>query len=86
MAGDAIPEDAIPPALFPELEFAYSAFCELSSDRNENGAVPWHVIDAFARRYRISHIDEFEELVGHIRLIEKTFRDVSAELAPKSEG
>jgi hypothetical protein len=66
--------------------FAYEAFCELSGDRNEQGAVPWRVIDAFARRYRIRHIDEFEELVGHIRLIERTFRDVSVELAPKPEG
>jgi hypothetical protein len=43
--------------------------------------IPWPIIDAFARRYRIRSLDEFELFVWQIRTIEKLRR----EAAPKED-
>jgi hypothetical protein len=59
--------------------FSYSAFCELNSDRESGfglGPIRFTAIDAYASRYRITGIDEFEEFVSDVRLIDRMFLDL----------
>lgn len=56
-----------------EFLFAYVAFCALSGDREAGfgvGPIRFTAIDAYARRYRIDDVDEFDELSASIRLID----------------
>lgn len=71
--GHPIPKEAIPPDLAEECVFAYVAFRELVTDRPVGfgiGSIPWTAIDAYARRYGVLDIDEFEQLVVLIRAAE----------------
>lgn len=72
-AGHAIPEDVTPPELPDECVFAYSAFAELMSTRGigmDIGPIPWTAIDAYACRYNLFDLDEFERFVRLIRAME----------------
>lgn len=73
-AGDEIPADVIPPPLPPEAAFAYQAFNEIASDRQIGmmlGPIPFTAIEAYARRYRLRDLDEFDRFRGLIRTIER---------------
>jgi hypothetical protein len=64
--------------------FTYNAFCELNSDRESGfgiGPIRFTAIDAYARRYGIVGIDEFEQFTADVRLIDRMFLD----LIPKPE-
>jgi hypothetical protein len=74
--GDEIPADLIAPLIPDECEFAYGAFRELSTDRQSGfgeGPIPWASIDAFAARYGVLSIDEFDHLCWIIRVLDETF-------------
>lgn len=78
--GKPIPEDAIPPDVPVEFQFAYLAFCALSGDREAGfgtGPIRFTAIDAYARRYRIDDLDEFDQFAADIRLIDGIYLDVS---------
>lgn len=80
-AGDPIPEDAIPPALPDEARFAYQAFNELATDRAVGmtfGLIPFTAIDAYAWRYGIADMDEFERFRILVRAIERERRSAIA--------
>jgi len=78
--GDAIPEDAIAPDLPAELTFAYAAFCALDGDREAGfgiGPIRFTAIDAYARRYRIIGLDDFDQFAADVRLIDRIYLDAS---------
>lgn len=65
--------DLAAPEIPEEARFAYYAFRELATDRAIGmgvGPIPFIAIDAFARRYRIEGVDEFERFLGLIRAID----------------
>lgn len=83
-AGHPIPEDAIPPELPQECEFVYAAFHELKTDRSGGfsyGPIPWTAIDAYARRFGIDDLEEFEDFVFLIRAMD----DVHLKAAAKEK-
>ena len=79
-AGDEIPADAIPPELPIGFAFAYAAFRALISDREMGfgiGQIRFTTIDAYARRYGIIALDEFDELVADIGMIDGLYLELS---------
>jgi hypothetical protein len=62
------------PELLEECRFVYAAFHELVNDRQVGfglGPIPWSAIDAYARRYGLNDIDEFERFVALVRSAEQ---------------
>ena len=75
-----VPEDFLPPDVPVEFQFAYLAFCALNGDREAGfgaGPVRFTAIDAYARRYRIDDLDEFDQFAADIRLIDGIYLDLT---------
>jgi hypothetical protein len=75
-----IPVDCFPPDVPVEFQFAYLAFCALSGDREAGfgqGPIRFTAIDAYARRYHVDDLDEFDQFAADIRLIDGIYLDVS---------
>lgn len=73
---EPVPEDCVAPAILPECVFAHKAFSDLTADRSrgfEVGPIPWASIDAYAQRYGIFDIDEFDEFNRMIRVMDNVF-------------
>jgi hypothetical protein len=65
-----------------EFAFAYVAFCALSGDREAGfgiGPIRFTAIDAYARRYNIDDLDEFDQFAGDVRLIDGIYLKIAKE-------
>jgi hypothetical protein len=74
--GDDVPEDFIAPDLPEVCLFAHGAFHDLSADRQSGfgvGPIPWASINAYAYRYNIRDIDEFEFFAWMVRVMDNVF-------------
>lgn len=75
-----IPEEDLPPPLLEECEFVYRAFWELSTDRQVGmglGGIPWSSINAYAERYGIASIDDFDHFASLIRATDAAYLDAA---------
>ncbi|ESQ83256.1 hypothetical protein AEAC466_13470 [Asticcacaulis sp. AC466] len=71
-------DTAPPPALLPGANQFLQAFWEVSHDRPVGfgvGPVPFGAIDRWARRYGIDDADDFDDLVGAIRVMDGVYLD-----------
>ena len=85
--GEPIPEDAIPPEIAAGYVYAYAVFQELSADRQIGmalGPIPFTAIDAYARRFGIDDLDEFEQLLDDVAMIDRLFLKISLDKKPGS--
>lgn len=76
------PPETVPPELSENLIFAYSAYRKLSSDRDSMGSmrIRYSAIDAYATRYGITSIDEFERFLGLIEILDNKYLEINAEM------
>lgn len=62
--------------------FHWSAFSDLSSDRQVGfgiGPIPWTAIDRYAERRQIDDTDEYDRFLRLIRAMDRAFLDWHAE-------
>ena len=60
----------------PHLLFHWSAFVDLSTDRQMGfgvGPIPWSALDMYARRYGLDDPDEFDRFKRLVRALDGTF-------------
>ncbi len=66
----------------PHLTFHWSAFSDLSTDRQLGmglGPIPWTAIERYAARYRIEDPDEFDRFAHLIGVMDRAFLSWHAE-------
>lgn len=66
------------PILLPGLEFYLQAYNELLHDRQIGmaaGSIPWSSIVAWAKLHGFDSPDEIDDLINHIRVMERTVRE-----------
>lgn len=75
-AGTNIPPAYAPPELLPGATDVYSAFWELSSDRQIGmavGPVPWSSIDRWLRRKRVTDAADIQVFIRLIREMDEVY-------------
>lgn len=81
-AGYELPADDLPPQIDDGLDFIHTAFWRLSPDRAVGmglGAIPFTAINAYAERYGVDDVDDFERFCELISRIDAAFLKIKNE-------
>ncbi len=80
-AGKKPNPDWFPPRLPSNLNFVWTAYQRLSTDRDSmgSGAIRFSAIDAYAKRYGLDDVDTFERFISLVTIIDRIFFEIREE-------
>jgi hypothetical protein len=80
-AGHPVPSDCFPPEVPEEARFAYTAYHRLATDRDSMGSrrIRYSAIDAYASRYGVKDIDEFDVFLSLITSLDQDYLELLSE-------
>lgn len=82
-----IPEKILKaPVLEPGLDFYWSAFLLLSSERHTEGAIPWRAMQAYCDEIGRTDPDDRDDFYMLLRELDMEFLRLQAEKSKKSKG